>query len=320
MAFSDKDSARYIWRMTCMSPLVKQRFDAQDYRFHLLTDEDNLEEILHDLLGSFLQDLEDIGISFAANVSELYQSDQTLEDFLDLCEYLFPSYLYLTLRGCPTLREGVFYILDSDTKDGSLLTEWLEYLARYKPELENIIEEFLPHFVGSGLFNDYLAGLNAHIEDQHIQLIMDDHKLHRIDAFLTKLKSGRDKLTRIPIDNTIVKIIDGHITTVEHLVRDPDFASKFGSWLGFRLNELPKAYIPFYLKLSKSILASIPLMVNYYLARLVPAELLVADEYAISTTLFGWACNKYHPKRYAKIFGDKVTYLQDVILKELTSE
>lgn len=318
MAFSENISDHFIWRIASLSPLAAKRLEIQDYRHHLLVDEDGPDEQLFDLMQSLLLDLEEIGVSYGEPINELFQSDQNVEDFLNLMDYIFPCSLYLKLKDDKTLQTGVHHMLDG-TNDESILNEWLTYLKRYDPSMVRIINHFKPQLVGNDTFEDYLLGLNNLLSEQHIEPILDLDRLEAIDRFITKLKSGLERLESIPEVEECKSFISRNITQTEHLLRDPKEALRVGAWLKMRLNTTPKSYRPFYLKMSKSILASIPLGVDFYLARKIDIA-SIDRPLAISTTLLGWAANKYNPKRYKDIFPDLVDWMSETLMGELTHE
>lgn len=322
MAFSKKICEYFIWRIATLSPLAERRLEAEDYRHHLLVDEDGPEEQLYDLIPSLLNDLESIGISYGETKETLMSSDQNLDTFLTLMEYIFPCKLFLLLRSDKVLRRGLYYLLDGNNESDDYLQEWLEYLQRFEPRLYYIIEHFKGQLIGSGLFKDYLQGLMSHLDDLHIQPILDEYKLKAIDEFITKLKLGKDKLKSITAElNLDENVLPDMIEQIEHLCLDPEFASRVGSWLTLTYKKLHDSQRPFYLKLSKSLMTSFPLSVEYYTARKIdvtdPENCKV---YALSTTLLGWATGKYHPKRYTMFPTEIISWMTDTVLRTLLSE
>lgn len=320
MAFDEDTSNYFIWEMANLSPLVAHRLEIQDYRHHLLVDEDGPEEQLHDLVKSLLDELSTIGVDYLEDIEELMSSDLDFGQFLTLMQYFFPGKLFITLREDSTFRLGLYHMLDG-SNSSDLLTEWLDYLGRYDPSVFNIIEKFRYKLSCSSTFTDYLSGLYEHLSDLHIQPILDDYKLVAVDRFLTRLKTGHEKIKDIEETAGLpASAVQDMITQIEHLCLDPDFVMKIGYWLSVKYNTLPDGLRPFYTKLSKSILTCLPLSLEYYTNRLIKIGSDNEKILGIQVTLLGWACNKYHPKRFKELSDDLKTWLVDNVLKVLLNE
>lgn len=286
-----------VWRIATLSPLAQHRLETEDYRHHLLVDEDTPEEQLYELLKSLLGDLEEIGITYGETIETILETDEIANGFLDVLEYIFPANLYLRLREDNVLRTGLYHVLDGSSLNTDLLDDWLDYLCRYDPRYYNHFQFFRPRLVGSGLFNDYLEGLSVHIREQHILPYLPVGRLQVIDKFISRLKTGHARITAEPnAQNLDMSYATDLITQIEHLCSDPSFAIEFGAWLEMSYADLPEPQKPYYTKLSRRIMTSIPMSRDYIEARdkleIIPKELLTW------WVLLGWATRNYPVSDY----------------------
>lgn len=310
MAFSDDACKRLLWRIASLSPLARRRLETEDYRHHVLVDEDGPEEQLFDIFQSLLHDLETIGVTFAEPITDIFCSELAFNHFLDLMDYFFPSELYITLRDDKTLQHGLYCLTDGSVVSSNLLLEYLLYLERYKPVLSPAIEYYKDKLVGSGTFADYLLGLQSHLNDQCVQSILDDDRVLLLDNYITKVKSLVESLTEAEIIKDKIPY-EKIIRQMEHSYCDPDYANRTATWLSMQYNKLPESMREFYLRLTKTILVQNPLSDFYYEIRSNLAQDALR-EHVIAVCILGIATRKYGASRWIKKYPQFKELITDI--------
>lgn len=143
-------------RLYDLSVNVKKRIDGMEYLVNYTEDEITDKTLTIDLFGEYINDLNDIGISFSCDVSEVYESFYMLNMLLDLGEYILPDKIYNLQKTDKDFRDFLVAMKSGTVSNESSIYQIMDYMKNKKSEYKTLFYYYHDKLVSDETFENYL--------------------------------------------------------------------------------------------------------------------------------------------------------------------